>query len=229
MVFISAKTGPANIGDPKSKFTVQYFDEQGNMVIRSGGTRAWRCNNPGNLHRGKYSMSKQRRAIGFAGDSEDEYAVYPDKETGHEALVIMLRGSVYSPKTLHAAMKYYEPKKKDYIGIIVARTGLDPERTIKSLNDKEFESFWKAIEFVEDWTEGEEDFIPRGIILGVHKKRKVITEYLVCINKKSTWLSKQDAIKWTMEGKLHAILVHMKNGNHYLRPEHGQHSFVVVT
>lgn len=229
MVFIRAKTGPANIGDPKSKFTVQYFDEHGNMTIRSGGTRAWRCNNPGNLHKGKYSMSKQRRAIGFAGDSEDEYAVYPDKETGHEALVVMLRGSVYSPKTLRAAMEYYEPKKKDYIGIIVARTGLDPERTIKSLNDKEFESFWKAIEFVEDWTEGEEDFIPRGIISGVHKKRGVITEYLICINKESIWLPKQDAIKWTMEGRLHAILVHMKNGNHYLRPEHGQHSFVVIT
>jgi hypothetical protein len=229
MVFVSAKAGPPNVGDPSSKFTVQYFDEHGNMTIRSGGTRAWRCNNPGNLHRSSYSMSKQRRAIGFAGDSQDEYAVYPDKETGREALLVMLRGSVYSPKTLRAAMEYYEKKKKDYIDIIVARTGLNPERTIKSLNDKEFESFWKAIEFVEDWTEGESDFIPKWIISGVHKKRGVITEYLVCINKESTWLPKQEAIKWTMESKLHATLVHMKNGNHYLRPEHGQHSFIVIT
>jgi hypothetical protein len=30
-------------------------------------------------------------------------------------------------------------------------------------------------------------------------QRGVITEYLVCINKESVWLSKQDAIKWTME------------------------------
>ena len=66
MVFVSAKAGPPNIGDPPSKFTVQYFDEEGNMTIRSGGSRAWRCNNPGNLHRSSYSMSKQRRAIGFA-------------------------------------------------------------------------------------------------------------------------------------------------------------------
>jgi hypothetical protein len=73
-------------------------------------------------------MGKQRRAIGFAGDSEDEYAVYPDKETGHEALVVMLKGSVYSPKTLRAAMEYYEPRKKDYIDIIVAKTGLDSSR-----------------------------------------------------------------------------------------------------
>ena len=106
-------------------------------------------------------------------------------------------------------MEYYEKKKTDYIDIIASRTGLDPERALKSLNDKEFESFWKAIEFVEGWTEGEADFIPRGIISGAHKKRGIITEYLVCINKESVWLPKQDAIKWTMEGKLLATVVHM--------------------
>lgn len=229
MVFIKAKVGPPNIGNPPSKFTVQYFDEQGNMTIRSGGTRAWRCNNPGNLHKGKYSMSKQRRAIGFAGDSEDEYAVYPDKETGHEALVVMLRGSVYSPKTLRAAMEYYESKKKDYIDIIVARTGLDPERTIKSLNDKEFESFWKAIEFVEDWTEGEEEFIPKWIISGVHKKRGVIFEYFVQTPKDSVWFKKEDAISLADQGKLHAIVVHLKQGGAYLRPEYGAKPFPILT
>lgn len=229
MVFIHAKTGPANIGDPKSKFTVQYFDEQGNMTIRSGGTQAWRCNNPGNLHRGKYSMSAQRRAIGFAGDSEDEYAVYPDKETGHEALVVMLRGSVYSPKTLRAAIKYYESKKKDYIDIIVARTDLDPERTIKSLNDKEFESFWKAIEFVEDWTVGEEEFIPKWIISGVHKKRGIIFEYFIQKLKGSIWLNKEETISLANEERLHAIVVHLKNGGTYLRPEYGTKPFEIIT
>ncbi len=95
--------------------------------------------------------------------------VYSDKETGHEALVVMLRGSVYSPKTLRAAMLYYEPKKKNYIDIIVDRTGLDPNRTIKSLSDKEFDSFWKAVEFVEKWEEGDEEFIEKWIISGVHR------------------------------------------------------------
>lgn len=229
MVFVSAKSGPPLAGDPDSMFSVKYYDEDGNMTTRSRGSRAWRCNNPGNLHKSPYTMGKKRRAIGYAGDSEDEYAVFPDKETGREALLVMLKGSVYSPKTLRAAMLYFEPKKKDYIDIIVRRTGLDPERTIQSLNDEEFEMFWQAIEFVENWREGEEDFFEKWIISGVHKKRGIITEYLVCIKNKSIWLSKQKAIEWTMEDKLHAILVHMKNGNHYLRPEHGQHSFVVIT
>ncbi len=229
MVFLKAKTGPANIGEPKNKFTVQYFDENGNMTIRSGGTRAWRCKNPGNLHRSSYSMSKKRRAIGFAGDAEDEYAVYPDKETGHEALLVILRGSVYSPKTLRAAIKYYEPKKNDYIGIIVDRTGLDPERTIKSLNDKEFEGFWKAIEFVEKWKEGREDFIEKWFISGVHKKRGTIFEYCVQKPKKRVWVEKKEAIKLACVGRLHVVIIHLKNGTSYLRPEYRAKPFEVIT
>lgn len=92
MVFVKAKSGPPNCGDQESLFTVQYFDEEGNMTIRGGGTVAWRCNNPGNLRASSYSKSAKRRAIGTAGYRENEYAVYPDYETGHEALVVMLKG-----------------------------------------------------------------------------------------------------------------------------------------
>ncbi len=41
MVFVKAQAGPPNVGDSIRKFSVQYFDEKGNMIIRSGGTRAW--------------------------------------------------------------------------------------------------------------------------------------------------------------------------------------------
>lgn len=56
MTFIKAKAGPTNAGDSKEKFTVQYFDEQGNLTIRSGGTRTWRCNNPGALLKSSYAV-----------------------------------------------------------------------------------------------------------------------------------------------------------------------------
>lgn len=64
------------------------------MTIRSRGTRAWRCNNPGNLIACKYSRGKSRCSIDEAEDGKDTYAVYPDYKNGHEALVIMLKGSV---------------------------------------------------------------------------------------------------------------------------------------
>ena len=73
MVFVRAKSGPPNIGDSPSLFTVQYFDQQGNMTIRSGGTRAWRCNNPGNPIASTYSTGKSRRSIGTATDGVDEF------------------------------------------------------------------------------------------------------------------------------------------------------------
>ncbi|MGE5196790.1 MAG: hypothetical protein ACM3JI_05615 [Anaerolineae bacterium] len=229
MVYIKAEVGPSNYGDPKGQFTVRYYDEKGNMTIRSGGTRAWRCNNPGNLLASPYSTSKKRRSIGQAGDGANEYAIYPDYETGHEALVVMLKGGVYSPLSLRAAIKRYDSTNPKYIDEIVAITGFDPERTIRSLSDKEFEMFWKAIEKVEKWKVGREDFIEKWYISGVHKKRGVITEYLVKKKSASTWTSKEEALKLAMEGRLHAIVVHLKTGHAYLRPEFGSKPFELIS
>lgn len=225
MAFIRAEVGPSNYGDHKDKFTVHYFDEKGNITIRSGGTRAWRCNNPGNLLASRYSTSKSRRSIGKAGDGMNEYAVYPDYETGHEALVVMLKGGIYSPLTLRAGIKRYDGTNPKYIDEVVTITRFDPERTIKSLNDKEFEMFWKAIEKVEKWLVGREDFIEKWYITGVHKKRGVITEYLVEKNEGPTWVSKEQALKFALEGRLHVTLVHMRDGRIFLRPEFGSKSF----
>jgi hypothetical protein len=225
MAFVKAQAGPANYGDPEGRFTVQYLDTDGNMTIRSGGKRTWRCNNPGNLKKSPYSMSKKRRAIGFAGDISDVYAVYPDYETGHEALIVMLLGNIYSPLTLKQASKRYVESDPDHIHKIVKMTKLDPNRTIKSLTDKEFEIYWKAIEENEGWEVGREDFIEKWYITGVHKKRGVITEYLIEKNDGSTWISKEQGLKLALEGRLHAILVHMKNGRLFLRPEFGSKSF----
>jgi hypothetical protein len=224
MVFVRAQVGPPNVGDSEELFTVQYFDEHGNMTIRSGGTRAWRCNNPGNLKKSSYSIGKSRRSIGIAGVGKNFYAVYPDYETGHEALVVMMRGSVYSPLSLRAAMERYDSSNPKYIDEIVKITKFDPERTIKSLNEKEFDLFWKAIEFVEKWKVGTEDVIEKWIIAGVRKARGVVVEYLV----KDVWLAKAEALHLATQGRIHAVIVHLKNGTVYLRPEYGSRPFEIV-
>lgn len=154
MTFVKAKVGPSNVGDPKSKFTVQYFDEQGNMTIRSEGARAWRCNNSGALLKSSYSMGRDRRAIGSAGFEQYEYAVYPDYETGHEALVVMLRGSHYRDLTLLQASLRYVQEDPGHGPKIAKMSDLDPNRKISSLSDEEFERYWKAIEKNERWEVG---------------------------------------------------------------------------
>ena len=231
MVFVEAKVGPSNCGDPKEKFTVQYFDKEGNMTIRSGGTRTWRCNNPGALLKSPYSMGKDRHAIGSAGDGKYSYAVYPDYKTGHEALIVMLGGSVYSHLTLREASSRYVKEDPDHICKIIKLSGnrLNPDQKIQSLKPEEFEIYWKAIEANENWAVGQEDFIERWFIAGVHKKRGVIFEYYIKTAEGNGWIAKSEAIKLAKENKLHAILVHMKSGSLYLRSENGTKPFVLIT
>lgn len=186
VVFIKGQAGPANVGDPPSKFTVQYLDPDGNMVIKSGGSRAWRCNNPGALLASPYSMGKDRRAIGRAGDSNHTYAVCPDYDTGHEALVVMLRGSRYRRLTLAEASKRYVEEDSDHLSKIIKLTHgrLKTTRTIESLSDAEFDLYWQAIERNESWQVGREDFIEKWVIAGVHKRQGRLS---------STWCSEGES------------------------------------
>ena len=228
MAFIRAQSGPPNVKEKETDpdiFTVQYFDEKGNMTIRSGGTVAWRCNNPAAMLSSPYSTGKDRRCIGTAGNAAFEYAVYPDYETGHEALIVMLRGSKYFHLTLGQASKRYIEQDPDHIHKITKLSGLDADRTIKSLSATEFEQYWRAIEQNERWKVGHEDFIDKWYITGVRKKRGVIYEYCIQQNGQEVWVTKPEAILITLSYRLHAVVVHMKNGTSYLRPEYHAQPF----
>jgi hypothetical protein len=132
----------------------------------------------------------------------------------------MLKGGIYSPLTLREAMIRYDKPNPNYINIIVDKTGLDPERKVKSLNDQEFKAFWQAIETTEKWKVGKEDFIEKWVITGVHLKRGVISEYCIRQNGNDVWMPKQEAIILAQEWRIHAIVVHCSNGTMYLRPEY---------
>jgi len=154
MVFVKARTGPANAGDPKAMFTVQYFDEDGNMTIRSGGTRAWRCNNPGNLLKSHYSMSKKRRAIGFAGDEKDEYAVYPDKETGREALIVMLLGSVTLPRRCVRLWPTTSRTKETILTLLWLKQDLIPKEQLTPSPPKSLKVFVNPLSLLKGGPQG---------------------------------------------------------------------------
>lgn len=84
---------------------------------------------------------------------------------------------------------------------------------------------WKAIEENGGWIVGRELFVDRWYITGVHKKREVIYEYCIQKNGHDIWLPKSEAISMAVSYQLHAIVVHMKNGSCYLRPEYHAPSF----
>ncbi|HSX13151.1 MAG TPA: hypothetical protein VLE96_01855 [Chlamydiales bacterium] len=129
-----------------------------------------------------------------------------------------LRKRVYL--TLRAASLRYVEEDPNHIHKIVKLSKLDPDRTIRSLSEKEFEIYWKSIEENEGWTIGRELLVDKWYITGVHRKRGVIYEYRIQKQGQDVWLSKSDAISLATSNQLHAIIVHMKSGLCYLRPEY---------
>jgi len=224
MPFITAKEGPSNVGS--TIYTVQYFDENGNMVIRSDGSKAWRNNNPGNMVYNSRGFAVRHGAIGSAGGM----AVFPDESTGRQALIALLKTADYQKLSVSdLPEKYDKHNAMEYRRMLLSISKLDPNKLIKHLSIEEFERLRTAIERIEGWKEGHEDFIDKWYITGVHKKHGIITEYCVNQSGQSNWILKQYAIQLALEGRLHATLVHMKSGTIYLRPEHHNHSFVVIT
>lgn len=239
MKYIRAEEGPKN--------SVIYYDEAGNKLIRhwkrhdnepanQASTRSWRNNNPGNHVMGDFA--RRNGAIGHAGSmpgTKCKFAVYPDYETGRRAQAKLLKdGTRYIDLTLNDFVRKYtgvKPGAPDTHEVINYRkaihffTKFDMERTIRSLNDEEYEELLDAMKKHEGWREGREEYIEVKKVLGVHfNQKKIISEFLVGSSSSSAWISKQEAIALAKEGRLHAIAVHAKHGI-YLRPEYHSTSF----
>jgi hypothetical protein len=104
-------------------------------------------------------------------------------------------------------------------------TKFDMERTIRSLNDEEYEKLLDAMKKHEGWREGKEEYVELKKILGIHvNKKRIIFEFLIGDSGASAWISKQEAIALAEDGMLHAVVVHGKNGT-YLRPKYHRTRF----
>lgn len=224
MIFTNAQEGPPNYGSSKS-YTVQYFDEKGNMTIRSGGSKAWRNNNPGNMVYSQRGFAVRHGAIGRAGGM----AVFPTETIGRKALIDLLKSSNYNDLTITAfPEKYDKGNAQEYRRMLLSISKLNPDKRIIDLTSTEFDRLREAVERIEGWEAGQEDFIEKLYISGVHKKCGVITEYLINKEGKKSWVEKEKALKLAENGRLHATMVHLKNGTTYLRPEHGNQPFARI-
>jgi len=160
------------------KRAVIYFGIEGNRMIRRDGTWAWRNNNPGNIIKGRKARSLG--SIGAAGG----FAVFPDYETGRNALHQVLTTS-YPTTTLFTLIKYYAPPKendvKRYRKMLEDFTGLSLKRIVNSLNVPELESLKDAIQRIEGWESGQEEILgPAKKIIDVKRnKTRKIVGYLV--------------------------------------------------
>lgn len=139
--------------------TVEYVDANGDHLLRSGGTIAWRFNNPGNLRPG----SKYTQHIGQGLTKNGSFLIFPTVEAGriekkslllrkyqNDSLEQMVRKYAPSDESEEQMDKKYEtPSENDtdrYINFIQSKTGLDTTSIIGQLSEAELENLIQAME-----------------------------------------------------------------------------------
>lgn len=190
--------------------TVIYTDKLGRHFRFSGGTWSWRNHNAGNIVPGK--VSKRNGQIGVAGG----FAVFPDRESGHRALIDVLI-TTFGSKSIDEMIKQYAPPHENntsaYRKYLHAKTGVMDDRKIKDFTPNEFEKLWKAIEQMEGYKNGE--IIEVSPVVQVRKdKKNVICEF--CLKNKG-WISKEKCFELAKKGKLDVEICKSRLGNIYLR------------
>lgn len=204
--YVKAEAGPNR--------SVIYTDSDGKKWKFEGGSRPWRNQNPGNLVLGK--VSQRNGAIGKA----DRFAVFPDYETGHRALLDSLLNE-HGDKDIPALMNVYAPPKENetekYIAFLRKKTGVKGNKKLRDFSPAEFEKLWQAIEKMEGW--GKEGTISelttKKQVIGVLKNKKgVIQSYKI---EGSGWVSKSKGIALALAGKVDAVVATSPKGNQFLR------------
>ena len=88
--------------------TVEYIDANGDHLLRSGGTIAWRFNNPGNLRPG----SKYKLHIGDGTTKSGKFLIFPTVEAGRaEKKGLLLRK--YKDDSVAQMMEKYAPRSEN--------------------------------------------------------------------------------------------------------------------
>lgn len=133
---------------------VIYTDANGGRVRRTGGTPAWRNNNPGNIRDSDFA--RRMGAIGAANG----FAVFPDEATGLAAMGALLRGNSYRNLSIIDAISRYAPPSENdtraYQQRIAQLTGLDIQLRIRDLDESQFSALLGAMRRIEGWTPGRE-------------------------------------------------------------------------
>ncbi|MEI8366192.1 MAG: hypothetical protein WCF65_07215 [Parachlamydiaceae bacterium] len=189
-----------------------YFDSAGNKYVASGGSLAWRINNPG-LVRSRSHFSYRNGAIG----NYESYAIFADATCGRKALVAWLHSKKYFESSLQALGKHYYPKNPEkFVDQLTAIAKLPSNCKVGALNKEEFDRLILGIEKLCGYSSrGDETIrlLPK-IIAKIENGEGKEDSYLIGDN---TVLSKDDAIQWVLTHRLDAVVVHGQNDEIHLR------------
>jgi|FaiFalDrversion2_1042247.scaffolds.fasta_scaffold08143_2 hypothetical protein len=188
---------------------VIYVDQTGRRWVREGGTRSWRNNNPGNLRSTRFT--RRHGAIGSAGG----FAVFPDYQTGRNALATLLRGATYRNLTIaQMVSRYTATDQEAYRQCLRRYSNLNLDRRIRDLTDAEFQRLLDAIQRCEGWREGRE-FPQRRVIRTRQDRYGRLIGFLV--EGETDFIPLEIALQLAERGEIEAVIVHPRNRHPYIR------------
>ena len=131
----------------KNTLTVQYVSDNGNVLLRSGGTIAWRFNNPGNMR--PKSSGLYPGQIGVGDTKSGKFAIFDSYIAGRNEKKALLRRK-YNEYTLKEAIYIYAPPNENnteaYIEFLVKKTSIQRSTKLSSLNDNLLEKLMDAMQ-----------------------------------------------------------------------------------
>ena len=125
--------------------TVEYIADNGDRLLRSGGTIAWRFNNPGNLRPGP----KYTRHIGQGHTASGTFLIFPSPDFGRDEKKGLLLRKYKNASIRNMLYAYAPPSENDtegYINSICKKTGLSHDKIIGEFSDNELKSMMTAME-----------------------------------------------------------------------------------
>ena len=143
---------PTSVSAPTSTTRIYYFPD-GSTETYSGGTLAWRNNNPGNLRYGPLAIEN-----GAIGEDGNGFAIFPDEQIGMQALNSVVT-QTYANDTIYSMMQSYAPSSDNnntssYINYLVNAVGVPSDTPISSLTSAQLSSLEQAIKSYEGTSPG---------------------------------------------------------------------------
>ena len=140
--------------------TRMYVGNDGNIYEASGGSRAWRNNNPGNLEYGKFALDNG--AIG----SDGRFAIFPDATTEFNAMTNLLSTNTYQNLTIEGAINRYAPQQENnvdnYLKSIEKQTGFSRSTPMNNLSRDNLLKLAKAMANHEGNISGKKRLVPKS-------------------------------------------------------------------
>ncbi len=195
-----------------------YFDFVGNKYVASGGSLAWRINNPG-LVRSHSHFSRRHGSIGSCG----RYAIFARPDDGRKALSAWVHSKKYYDSTLKVIAEHYSPNAPNaFLNQLCSLAKISPTTKVKLLTKHELNRLLASIEKLCGYGSiGNEklSLLPK-IIAKIEHVKSQEDSFLIADN---VVLSKTEAIQWILSHRLDAVIIHEQNNKTHLRsrPHHG--------